>query len=100
MKEVILEHDRGQRDGRDEQWEDQDHDVPPPPKYTPRDADVGTTTTKQEELMKKMHDQLNTMMEIMKEKASSTVEALVQKTDLPFSSTIMACPLPLEFRIP
>lgn len=46
-----------------------------------------------------MQDQLNTMMETMKEKSSSKVEALIQKTDLPFSQAIMACPLPSKFKI-
>lgn len=47
-----------------------------------------------------MQDQLNTVMEAIRGKAPSTVEALVQRIDYPFSMTIMSHPLPKKFSIP
>lgn len=47
-----------------------------------------------------MQKQLNTMIEALTGKTPSTVEALVQKTDHPFSMMIMSHPLPKKFGIP
>lgn len=47
-----------------------------------------------------MHDQLNRVMEALKSKTPSIVEALVQRTDHPFSMMIMSHPLPKKFGIP
>lgn len=47
-----------------------------------------------------MQKQLNFMMETIKGKTHFSVEALIQKTDLPFFVAIMACPLPKKFIIP
>lgn len=47
-----------------------------------------------------MQDQLNTVIETLREKTPSTVEALVQRTDHPFSMTIMSHPFPKKFVIP
>lgn len=39
------------------------------------------------------------MMKAVKGEAPATIENLVQKTGLPFSSGVMNCPLSLKFKI-
>lgn len=47
-----------------------------------------------------MQDQLNTVMEAIRRKTPSIVEALVQRTNHPFFMMIMCHPLPKRFGIP
>lgn len=58
------------------------------------------TTAEQDSRIQRVQDKLNTVMEAIRGKAPSTMEALVQRTDHLFSMTIMSHPLPKKFYIP
>lgn len=60
----------------------------------------GGATGKQEKHIQNIQDQLEAVMEALRGKAPSTVEALVQRTDHPFSMMVMSHPLPKRFGIP
>lgn len=60
----------------------------------------GGATDEQEGRIQRIQDELNMIMEAVRGKASSTIEALVQRMDHPFSTMIMSHPLPKRFGIP
>lgn len=52
------------------------------------------------ECIRTLQAQLTGVMEAVKTKTSNTVEELVNRTDSPFTQTVMGVPLPPKFKMP
>lgn len=50
--------------------------------------------------LREVQNHMKDIMQVVKRKGPTTVEDLVQRIDLPFSTKVMSCPLPNKFTAP
>ena len=52
------------------------------------------------DLLKEMRKEMAELRNVIKEKTNQSLDRMVRRTDSPFTMAVLACPVPLKFRLP